>query len=254
MDNPQFDAYAGWTATPAVDEQEATGGAPISEDVYRPPNAGTIVVCTQSGGDTPRLAFGANATWRINWFGFGDFCNYTRHYPKGTYNIMGRFTEGGGNSSATLWWVTNGLGTSSQGTSFIGQFNIPLVGWNAWYWQTLEDTNNNPVAVTFEGSEKTLQLQGPLADDGQTINAGFFMLVPVAVPTGPTLTASFSNGQISISFPSLTGVKYQVQQTSSLSPPNWVAAGAAITGNGSVQSAQFPVSGAAQAFYRVVEQ
>ncbi|SPE56428.1 conserved hypothetical protein [Verrucomicrobia bacterium] len=252
FDNPQFDSYNGLTATPGIDETEVTSGAPINEDVYRPPNGSTIVVCTQGGGDVPRLSFGTNATWRINWFGYGDFCNYTRHYPAGTYNVLARFTEGGAASSATLYQVTSGVGTVSQTTALMGVFNIPLSGWNGWEYETLVDSNNNPVSVTFTGTNETLQLQGPLVDDGQTINVGFFMLVPVTV-SGPTLTASLSGGQIVISFPTKSGVNYQVLHKINLTDASWTPLGSPIPGTGAIQSVQYPIAGTSQGFYRIEE-
>jgi len=252
FDNPQIDKYNGLVATPGIDEQEVTAGAPINEDVYRPtPDGTTILVCTQSGGDFPRPQFGSSPTWRINWFGFGDFCNYTRHYPAGSYNIVGRFTEGGGASSATLYKVTAGVGTLTQTTSLLGTFNIPLGGWNAWAYGTLVDGSDAPVVVSFDGSKTTLQLAGPVADDGQTINAGFFMLVPAGtVAQGPSITATISGGKINLSLPTVTGSSYQVQSRSSLSTGSWGNLGSPITGNNAVQSVQFPTSGAA-GFYRV---
>jgi hypothetical protein len=250
FDNPQIDRYNGLLATPGIDEQEVTSGAPLNEDVYRPsPDGSTVVVCTQSGGDVARTQFGSNPTWRINWFGFGDFCNYTRKYPAGSYNIIGRFTEGGANSSATLYKVTAGVGTSTQTTSLLGTFNIPLNGWNAWAYQTLVDGSAKPVVVTFDGNKTTLQLAGPQSDDGQTINAGFFMLVP-ATASGPTVTATASAGNVTLSIATVTGSNYQVQTRSSLSTGTWGNVGAALSGNNAVQTMQFPTSGSA-GFYRV---
>jgi hypothetical protein len=253
FDNPQIDRYNGLSATPGVDEAENTGGAPLNEDVYRPsPDGSTVVVCTQGGGDAARPQFGSNPTWRINWFGFGDFCNYTRHYPAGSYNIVGRFTEGGGNSSATLYKVTSGVGTTTQTTSLLGTFNVPFGGWNLWTYETLVDGSGNPIAVTFDGSLTTLQLQGPVVDDTQTINAGFFMLVPTTstAPQGPTITATVSGANINVSFPTVTGSSYQVQTRASLSNGSWANSGSPISGNNAVQSVQFPTSGSS-GFYQV---
>jgi hypothetical protein len=253
FDNPQIDRYNGLDAAPGIDEQEVTGGAPLNEDVYRPsPDGSTILVCTQSGGDVARAQFGSNPSWRINWFGYGDFCNYTRHYPAGSYNIVGRFTEGGANSSATLYKVTAGLGTADQTTNLLGVFNIPLVGWNAWNYATLVDSGGTPVVVTFDGSKQTLRLAGPLADDGQTINAGFFMLLPVSGSSshGPTVTATIAGGNINISFPTVTGSSYQVVYKNALTSGAWTTLGSPITGNNAVQSVQFPTTGS-QRFYQI---
>lgn len=254
FDNPQEDLYNGLIATPGVDEQEVTSGAPISEDVYRPsPDGSTILVCTQGGGDAARPQFGNKPSWRINWFGFGDFCNYTRHYPAGTYNVVGRFTEGGGTSSATLYKVTAGVGSPNQTLSLLGVFNIPLNGWNAWTYETLVDQNNNPVVVTLDGSKTTLQLGGPLANDSQTINAGFFMLVPASSGgsgSGPSLSAALSSGQITISFPTATGSNYQLEHKGSLGGTTWTNIGSIVPGNNAVQSVQVPATGN-QDFFRV---
>jgi hypothetical protein len=210
----------------------------------------TILVCTQSGGDAARAQFGSNPTWRINWFGFGDFCNYTRHYPAGSYNVVGRFTEGGAASAAQLFQVTAGLGTADQTTNFLGTFNIPLGGWNSWMYETLVDGVGNPVVVTFDGSKTTLQLTGPAADDGQTINAGFFMLVPLATAQGPGLTASLSADTITLSFATITGSNYQVEYKNALTDATWTPLNSPIPGNNAIQSFQYSTAGS-QRFYRV---
>lgn len=247
------DQYANLTATPGVDEAENTAGAPISEDVYRVDPGGALLICTQSGGDKARVQFGNNPTWRINWFGYGDFANYTRHYPKGKYYVMARYTEGGGASAATLWKVTAGYKTANQTTSFLGTFPMALGGWNLWDWTTLVDSNNVPVTVSFDGSLTTLQLQGPVADDGQTSNVGFFLLVPV-LQSGPTVTAVRQGSNIQLSFSTTTGTSYQVQYTGSLvTPIQWTNLGAAIPGNNATQMVTDTI-GTGPRFYRVEAQ
>jgi hypothetical protein len=250
FDNPQIDKYNGLDAAPGIDEQEVTAGTPISEDLYRVDTNGDLLITTQPGSDLPRAQFGTNATWRINWFGFGDFANYTRHYPAGTYNVFARFTEGGGNSSATLWQVTNGVGTPTQSTKLLGMWTVPLVGWGAWTWEELTDTNGNPTTVTFDGSQTTLQLGSSLTADGQTINVGFFMLVP-ATPSGLTLTGSLSPGNISISFPTVTGKNYQVVYKNNLTDASWTTLGTPVAGNNAVQSVQYSTTGTPQRYYSV---
>jgi hypothetical protein len=230
---------------PGVDELEVTASTPISEDLYRPsPDGTTILVTTQPGGDLPRAKFATLPSWRINWFGYGDFCNYTRHYPAGTYKIVGRFTEGGAASSAQLLKIESGT------TNVLGSFPIPLNGWNGWEFATLVGTNGNPVSVTLDGNQTILQLTGPASNDSQTINAGFFMLVPNAVATPITITPSLSGGQIKISFPTTTGFNYQVEYKNNLTDVGWTALGSPIPGNGAVQFVLDPASGSHR-FYHV---
>jgi hypothetical protein len=250
FDNPQIDAYNGLDAAPGIDELEVTAGTPISEDLYRFDTNGALLITTQPLSDLPRAQFGTNATWRINWFGFGDFANYTRHYPAGTYSVFARFTEGGGNSSATLWKVTNGVGTPTQSTTLLGMWTVPLVGWGAWTWEELTDTNGNPTTVTFDGSQTTLQLGSSLTSDGQTINVGFFMLVP-ATPSGLTLTASLNPGNLSISFPTATGKNYQIVYKNNLTDATWTTLGNPLAGNNAVQSVQYSTTGTPQRYYSV---
>ena len=241
FDNPQVDKYNGLEATPGIDELEVTSGTPISEDLYRPsPDGSIILITTQAGGDLARAQFNNTNSWRINWFGYGDFANYTRHYPAGKYNIIARWDRGRYASSANLFVVTNGVRTANQKTSWLGTFNIPANGWNAWEWETLVDGSGNPVTVTFDGSATTLQLQGPLVDDSQTINLGFFMLVPLNAQGGPSLTATISGGKIRASpSPTVSGPNGQVLFKSSLTSgdPGPRRAGAIPATMGSADSA-----------------
>jgi hypothetical protein len=193
------------------------------------------------------VQFGTNAIWRINWFGYGDFANYTRHYPAGQYNVVAKFTEGGAASSATLYKVTAGVGTSNQITSLLGAFQIPLSGWNGWTYQWLTDSNTNLVTVTLDGTQTTLQLGGPLVNDGQTINAGFFMLVPVP---GLHISAAISGGNVVISFPTVSGHTYQVLYKNQLTDATWTTLpGGAVSGDGSVKSVSDPATRSSR-FYR----
>jgi hypothetical protein len=251
------DRYAGLDATSGIDELEVTGGTPIADDLYRFDPNGVILITTQTGGDKNRVQFVTNnaAAWRINYFGYGDFANYMRHYPAGKYNVLVRYTQGGAATAATLWQVTSGYKTANQTTSFLGTFPMgDLAGWNSWVWSTLVDSNNVPVTVSFVGTNiTTLQLQGPVTDDGQTSNEGFFMLLPVA-QAAATLTATRQGSSIQLSFSTATGASYQVQYTSSLvSPITWSNLGSALAGNNAAQSVADTI-GAGPRFYRVEAQ
>ena len=218
---------------------------------YRP-NDGNLPPGTPTAGDGVRTQFLAtsntNTDYRLSWFGdSGSWLNYTRHYPAGTYTVLGRFTEGAAPTTETLSIVTSGYGTPSQVKSLLGTFHIPLGGWNTWQYTPLTDPYGNLVQVTFDGSRTTLQLGGD--PSATTINANFFMLIPAAV-SGPQLTLSLNGGTATLSFPTRTGGTYQVQFKGKLTDPTWSPLGGAISGNGSVQSVQDPVSGSGR-FYRV---
>jgi hypothetical protein len=148
--------------------------------------------------------------------------------------------------------VTAGYGTTTPTAHALGTFVIPLAGWNSWTYETLTDSANKPVAVTLDGTQTTIQLSGPASNDNQTINAGFFMLVPVAT-SKPVLTATPvtpGGATIKITFQTQSGSTYQVQYKSSLNGGTWSSLGASITGDNTIKSVTDTMSGSAR-FYRV---
>ena len=190
----------------------------------------------------------ASTDYRLSWFGdSGSWLNYTRHYPAGTYTVLGRFTEGAAATTETLSLVTSGYGTATQTKSLLGTFHIPLGGWNTWQYTPLTDAGGNPVQVTFDGSRTTLQLGGDPSPT--TINANFFMLLPVAA-SGPQISLSINGSTAALSFPTRNGSTYQVQFKARLTDASWTPLGSAITGNGSFKTVQDPVSASGR-FYRV---
>jgi len=253
FDNPQVDSYAGLGGTTGVDmlESDPAGPGRASGTPYRPIN-GTDFPDTTSG-DLPRTQFtSVSATdYSIGSFGPGSWANYTRHYPAGTYNVVGRFAEGAAVSAATLSQLTGGYGASTQTTNFLGTFNVAEGGWSAWEWASLVDNNGNPVRVTLDGTRQTLQLGGSPLNSQPEVNVNFFMLV--SVPPSPKLTAAVSGGNVTISFPTQSGYSYQVQYKNNLTDPSWTSLGGSLSGNGSSQSANDP-AGVSSRFYRVLVQ
>src|SRR5260370_19701290 len=125
--------------------------------------------------------------------------DYTRHCPGGKYYVYGTFTEGQSDPTATLSKVTSSPAAGSQTTVPLGTFFIPLGGWTFFSYVPLTDNQSNLVAVTFDGSETTLQFGGNPTGDGVTINTGFFMLIPVSANPF-TLSALRSAGYVVVSF------------------------------------------------------
>lgn len=253
FDNPQVDSYAGLPGTTEVDmlESDPNGPGRASGTPYRPAN-GTDFPDTTSG-DLPRTQFtSVGATdYSIGSFGPGSWANYTRHYPAGTYNVIGRFAEGAAVSAATLSQLTSGYGTLTQATNFLGTFNVAEGGWSTWEWASLVDNNGNPVRVTLDGTLQTLQLGGSPLNSQPEVNVNFFMLVPV--PPSPKLTAVISGGNVMVSFPTQSGYSYQVQYKNNLTDASWTSLGGSLSGNGSSQSAT-DAAGAGSRFYRVLVQ
>lgn len=248
FDNPQVDAYANAQGTSGVDFLETD---PNSSEAfpYRPFPA----MPTTTAGDLPRAQFTAasGTDYNIGFFGGGSWCNYTRNYPAGTYYVVGRFAEGGADTEAILSQVTGGFGTSNQTTRLLGTFQVPLTGWSSWEWTSLTDTNGKLVKVTLNGSTNTFQLGGSPVNGQPEVNVNFLMLVQ----TTPDLimTASVNGGTITISFPTLTGVSYQVQYKQHLTDASWTSLGSPVAGNNTTQSVTDSVTGGSR-FYRVKTQ
>src|SRR5579862_3622960 len=204
-----------------------------------------------TSGDSPRTQFtSVSATdYSIGSFGPSSWANYTRHYPAGTYNVVGRFAEGAALSHANLSILTSGYGTTPQTTNYLGTFSVPLGGWSSWEWATLVDSNGKPVTVTLDGSQQTLQLEGSTNGSEPEVNVNFFLLAPVA--PSPKISESLSGGKIVLSFPLQNGFTYQVLYTTNLANPNWlpVPGSPTITGSGSTNITD-TIGGTAR-FYRV---
>ena len=245
-DNPQINAYAGAESAENIDVAETITAQPPF--TYRP-NDISAVPTTDVSDDVPRIQFGTQPAYRVDYFGYGSWVNYTRHYPAGSYYVLGRFTEGGADTVATLSKVTSGWGTTSQSTTYLGTFNIPLGGWDTWESAYLADGSGKRIALTFDGSQQTLRFTGnPVQAGDPTINVSFFVLVPA--PQLITLTATLSGGNVTISFPTLTGSSYQVEYKTHLTDATWTSLGSPISGNNSPQSVKDSATGSSR-FYRV---
>ena len=247
-DNPQVGAYLNLGSVAGVDNVQADlGGNPFNFRANAAPN---YAPATTPSGDQARDQFtAASATdYNIGFFGHNSWANYTRHYPAGTYNVVGRFAEGNAATEDTLSIVTSGYGTSTQTTNLLGTFAIPAKGWGTWEWSTLTDGSGKPIKITLDGSLATLQLEGTPTVGHDEANVNFFMLVAVA--PSPKLTATTGGGNIHISFPTQNGYNYQLQSNTNLNGPNWISVGSPLSGNGNVQSLNDPAIGGAR-FYRV---
>jgi hypothetical protein len=175
--NPGVDAYAGLVGNEGVDYHfpNTNGTRP-----YRPTDAPAAGLA----GDTLRTQYVGTNDYAIGYFTVGEWLNYTRNFPAGTYNVYGRFAAGGGTSSMSLGLVTNGAGTSSQQTQPLGNFTVASTGgWNAYQFTPLRDQYGNLAQVTLSGPSTLKVLRTAAAD----ANVGFFMLLP-AVTTLPTIT------------------------------------------------------------------
>ncbi|HEX7653503.1 MAG TPA: hypothetical protein VF607_08355, partial [Verrucomicrobiae bacterium] len=145
----------------------------------------------------------SNATdWVVGYVADGDWFNYTRDIPAGTYNIYARLASGaGGPNTVQLDDYTTG----SPNT--LGTFTVANTGWGTYAYYKLTDVDGNLLSFNLSG-KKTFRAS--LVTGGANFN--FFMLVPAApaVPTftgiTPTNSAMFYNGSLTFTANSSGGI------------------------------------------------
>ncbi len=150
---------------------------------------------TEPNGDKPRAAYvGTGKTdYDAGWSTGGNWADYTRNYPAGTYNVYVRISNPNGATSdaASLYLVSGGHGTSSQTLTTLGTFSAPDTGgWQVYAWAPVLDANGNLVELSG-GSEETLRV----TTDNGSYNANFYLLMPADV-TVPVITNLYPDGSV----------------------------------------------------------
>jgi hypothetical protein len=177
-------AYNGLSAVQGVDYFGVPPGAPASADVYRTgedPNVGIV-----GNTDSNRGSFDVAANYEIGWSTTGNWFNYTRSFPAGSYNIYARLSSGWANESgwadehARLDLVTSGATTPNQSLVKLGSFDAPATrAWGIYGFVPLKTDSGQLAAVNLRG-EQTLRFTVLGA-----IDCNYLMLVPAAAPSGP---------------------------------------------------------------------
>ncbi len=122
--------------------------------------------------------------YRIDPFNGGDWLNYTRDWPAGSYWVVGRLsTDILKNGTLTLSVVNPDTTTTDLGTFSIASG----LGWSTFENVFLKDTNGNNAVVTLNG-KTTLRVTS-----GGNLLPNFFMLVAGQVDL-PTLSNVFPTG------------------------------------------------------------
>jgi hypothetical protein len=247
----ETNSYLGQVSALTIDVANIFGLTHPGAYVYRPLDW----VATQVTSDSPRQKYltaqqvNQNPGIRdyiINFLPNTGWVNYTRTYPSGHFYVYARVAAGNGAFTLQCSRVTDGWGTGSQTTQFLGAFTGTGASFNTWQYVQLMDTNTSlPLAVSLGGTN-TLQFTADGNED-----ANFFLLVP-AVPIA-TLTAALSGPDILLSFPTQTGFGYTVSYKNELTDPTWTPL-STVPGNWSVQTVTNATAGQGHRFYRLTIQ
>jgi hypothetical protein len=244
-----FDYDAGQFITPWTPDAYTGLGAATNVDFQHTPFSGESFNYRIDGipegktFDFLRQAFVEvlGTDYDLTWFGNGDWANYTRDYPAGSFYVYGRFS-GLGNYTMDLDLVTSGAGTTNQAIERLGRWGAVGRSYQTYDWVPLtDDTLSVPVVVKLNG-RTTLRV----ATAGNT-NPNFFMLVPVA---GIKLSATSSPGNNLLTLPTQPGVIYRVFYRNDLASGTWTLL-KTVLGDGTIQTLS-DISIDTARFYKVV--
>jgi hypothetical protein len=194
-------SYFGRPGTADVDFHESGGWGGDNNQAYREP--ASFGPGVQWANDLTRQKF-VDAKildpdvhdFNVGWVSGldGDWMNYKRTVPAGSYNLYCRLASGdAGNKRCQVGVVTSGQGTASQTVNTLGVATIVGgAGWQAWQWAPLTDAGGNLIKIDYP-TATTVTYRVSL--DGA--NANFFMLaaargdLPLIANLYPTGTKAF---------------------------------------------------------------
>jgi hypothetical protein len=147
-------AYNNLGAVHDVDYFQADNDA--DSNLYRIGENPNVPMTPNLDMDDDRTAWTVTTSYRVGWTSQGDWYNYTRTFPEGSYYVYAALSHDGtdpGLLSGTLHQVTSGATTSSQTLAPLGTFNAPgSGGWGSNHRVPLTDSSGLPILVNLSGS------------------------------------------------------------------------------------------------------
>ena len=241
FENYTPDCYLGFTSVTNIDFYHTFSGETSVNFPYRP-----IGIPQQVALDFLRANYIANfaSDYQLIYYAAGDWANYTRDYPTGSFNIYVRSSGNVGLTyTMTLGQVVSGQGTTNQVVKPIGQWSTVGTGINTFSWLPLTDAGGVAPVIVKLGGVSTLQVGTPTGN----CFPNYFMLVPASAIN---LSAARSGNNVNLSFPTQTGGNYRVFYRTSLTTGNWTLL-TSVLGNGTVETATDSNSADSQRFYKV---
>jgi hypothetical protein len=162
----------------------------VENDFYRNGENPNLGMADESSdhdvrGAGPRSGFTATVDYKVGWNDAGEWRNYTRTFPAGTYNIYSRMSSGGADMHAHLDLVDDPTSGTPTLTRLGGFDAVTTGGWDTFTFVPLKDDSGS-LAVVSLGGEQTLRYT---IDPGNH-DHNYIMLVPLgtAPPPAPTFT------------------------------------------------------------------
>jgi len=155
------DAYSGLEGVVGVDFNDVVvAGGGIVE--YRKPfdaTSQTIPVAVNTAGrfgvDRPGTV-DMVTNYKIGWIGSGDWYNYTRTVPPGTYNAFAALSQDAGTMNARLELVTSPANVPNQTLQVLGTFTGPASGaWSENNLLAMQAPDGSPAVFKIRGAAPT---------------------------------------------------------------------------------------------------
>jgi hypothetical protein len=194
FDNPPPGAYANLSGVDGIDAHNLDTG---NNSAYRTEDTGNLG--NEVNGDAKRRQYVTASTndFDIGWTATGQWANYTRSYPAGSYNVFMRAASPSGQKDgASLWRQT--ISGATTNLVQLGVFNmLNTGGYQTYAYVPMTDTNGNVVTISTTGAPTTFRLN----EDNGGWNGNFFMLLPAqAGPAKVTLSITRSASSVTISW------------------------------------------------------
>ncbi len=158
-------------------------------DIYRPdtdPVNVDMIDNIAGRWGTRRPGYDVTTNYRIGWVGDGDWQNYTRIVPAGTYGVWAALSFDGlveHELRAALSKVTAGVGTPNQTLEELGMFDAPgSGGWGANDLVPMTDGSGAPATFIHPGGPLTLRFSMSVGD------FDWFVLTSVGDTIAPTIS------------------------------------------------------------------
>ncbi len=180
--------------------------------------------------------------------------------PGATYHVGGQFYVSSLDPVTGLSWVVLQLMFKNAGGNTIATFATPQIGTNfttdAWTFLQVTNGTGGPDLVAPAGTASATCQVYQYAQQGGGGSVYFDDLyvtrTALAPPAAVAITPSVSGGSLHLTFPTISGVTYEVLSASGLTSPITWQTNSAVSGDGTIKTVPIPVNGAQQ-YYRLLE-
>lgn len=186
--------YLGDVGEQGIDENKTYVAGQGAKSYYRPgdaviiqgaaPNNGTEqkYITSEANGDTNDVPL------EVGYNSAGDWLDYTRSFPAGSYNVFGRLATDGSGQALAFYQITSDPTQANQTTTQLGTFSFADNNWNTYDYVPLLDQYGKLASINLSGTETfRSEITG-------NPNIDFYFFVPVVPILTPELVFAYPDG------------------------------------------------------------